>query len=156
MFCDIRGFTTLSGAHGAVVQLQALLNTLVQQTHHVIRQQRGTIDKYMGDCVMAFRGAPWPLPTMHTWRCRRRWTWCRLCTGSILNTRAQACPPSAWGGTEHRPHVRGRHGSGRAAAHCHRRCGQPGSRLEGLCKAYGVEIVASESIARAGAGFVSG
>lgn len=61
MFCDIRGFTTLS-ERMEPVQLQALLNTLFSRLTHVIRQQRGTIDKYMGDCVMAFWGAPVATP----------------------------------------------------------------------------------------------
>lgn len=57
MFCDMRGFTRLS--EGLTPdQLQALLNRLFSRLTRVIRQHRGTIDKYMGDCVMAFWGAP--------------------------------------------------------------------------------------------------
>jgi adenylate cyclase len=57
MFCDMRGFTNLSESM-APEQLQALLNRLFSRLTLVIRQHRGTIDKYMGDCVMAFWGAP--------------------------------------------------------------------------------------------------
>ncbi len=57
MFCDMRGFTRLSETM-APTELQALLNTVFSRLTHVIRQHRGTIDKYMGDCVMAFWGAP--------------------------------------------------------------------------------------------------
>lgn len=57
MFCDMRGFTTLSESM-TPEQLQALLNRLFSRLTLVIRQHRGTIDKYMGDCVMAFWGAP--------------------------------------------------------------------------------------------------
>jgi adenylate cyclase len=57
MFCDMRGFTRLSETM-TPTELQALLNTVFSRLTHVIRLHRGTIDKYMGDCVMAFWGAP--------------------------------------------------------------------------------------------------
>jgi len=57
MFCDMRGFTQIAEKMGPV-QLQALLNNVFTRLTALIRQQRGTIDKYMGDCVMAFWGAP--------------------------------------------------------------------------------------------------
>jgi adenylate cyclase len=59
MFCDMRGFTALSETMEPT-QLQALLNGVFSRLTQAIRQQRGTIDKYMGDCVMAFWGAPVP------------------------------------------------------------------------------------------------
>ncbi|MBA4267417.1 MAG: adenylate/guanylate cyclase domain-containing protein, partial [Comamonadaceae bacterium] len=61
MFCDMRGFTRLSETM-APTELQALLNKVFSRLTHVIRRHRGTIDKYMGDCVMAFWGAPLPAP----------------------------------------------------------------------------------------------
>ncbi len=57
MFCDMRGFTKLSETMEPL-QLQALLNRVFSRLTDVIRAHRGTIDKYMGDCVMAFWGAP--------------------------------------------------------------------------------------------------
>lgn len=57
MFCDMRGFTALS-EQMEPLQLQALLNDVFSKLTHIIRSHRGTIDKYMGDCVMAFWGAP--------------------------------------------------------------------------------------------------
>ena len=59
MFCDIRGFTSLSESMEPT-ELQALLNRVFSQLTGVIRANRGTVDKYMGDCVMAFWGAPIP------------------------------------------------------------------------------------------------
>ncbi|MBD9393015.1 CHASE2 domain-containing protein [Acidovorax sp. ACV01] len=59
MFCDMRGFTAMS-EQMEPLQLQALLNDVFSQLTHIIRGHRGTIDKYMGDCVMAFWGAPVP------------------------------------------------------------------------------------------------
>ena len=57
MFCDMRGFTKMSETMEAA-QLQALLNSVFSRLTDLIRNNRGTIDKYMGDCVMAFWGAP--------------------------------------------------------------------------------------------------
>ena len=57
MFCDLRGFTTLSETMEPLA-LQALLNEVLTRLTHVIRAHQGTIDKYIGDCVMAFWGAP--------------------------------------------------------------------------------------------------
>ena len=57
VFCDMRGFTQIAERMGAV-QLQSLLNDVFTRLTGLIRQNRGTIDKYMGDCVMAFWGAP--------------------------------------------------------------------------------------------------
>ncbi len=60
MFCDMRGFTALSEQMDPL-QLQALLNDVFSRLTHIIRSHQGTIDKYMGDCVMAFWGAPVPM-----------------------------------------------------------------------------------------------
>lgn len=57
MFCDIRGFTALSESM-APLELQTLLNTVLSRLSQAIRAHGGTIDKYVGDCVMAFWGAP--------------------------------------------------------------------------------------------------
>jgi len=61
MFCDMRGFTKLS-EHMAPLELQAFLNNVFSRLTYIIRDQRGTVDKYMGDCVMAFWGAPADTP----------------------------------------------------------------------------------------------
>ena len=57
LFSDMRGFTTLSEAL-TPDQLQTLLNKIFNRLTEEIRKQHGTIDKYIGDCVMAFWGAP--------------------------------------------------------------------------------------------------
>jgi adenylate cyclase len=57
MFCDMRGFTKMSEKMEPV-QLQELLTGVFTRLTGIIRSNRGTIDKYMGDCVMAFWGAP--------------------------------------------------------------------------------------------------
>jgi len=57
MFCDMRDFTEVAEGMEPT-RLQALLNTVFSRLTGIIRNHRGTIDKYMGDCVMAFWGAP--------------------------------------------------------------------------------------------------
>lgn len=59
MFCDMRGFTRLSQSL-LPLALQTLLNEIFNRLSHIIQTHGGTIDKYMGDCVMAFWGAPEP------------------------------------------------------------------------------------------------
>jgi adenylate cyclase len=61
MFCDMRGFTAMSEKMDPV-QLQQLLNDVFSRLTRIIRSHQGTIDKYMGDCVMAFWGAPVAMP----------------------------------------------------------------------------------------------
>ena len=63
MFCDMRGFTALSEQMDPA-QLQHLLNQVFSELTRLIGANRGTVDKYMGDCVMAFWGAPVESP-MH-------------------------------------------------------------------------------------------
>ena len=57
MFCDLNSFTSLSEALPPA-ELQALLHAVLERLSGVIARHHGTIDKYMGDCVMAFWGAP--------------------------------------------------------------------------------------------------
>lgn len=61
MFCDMRGFTHLSEGLSPA-ELQPLLNEIFSRLTAVISRHRGTVDKYMGDCVMAFWGAPVDTP----------------------------------------------------------------------------------------------
>ena len=57
MFSDVRGFTTISEGLDPK-QLSQLMNEFLTPMTQVIHQNRGTIDKYMGDAIMAFWGAP--------------------------------------------------------------------------------------------------
>ena len=57
LFSDVRGFTTISEGLDAK-ELTVLMNAFLTPMTGIIHQCRGTIDKYMGDCVMAFWGAP--------------------------------------------------------------------------------------------------
>lgn len=57
LFSDVRGFTTISESLEPK-QLAALMNEYLGAMTAVIRAQRGTLDKYIGDAIMAFWGAP--------------------------------------------------------------------------------------------------
>lgn len=57
LFSDVRDFTTMSEGL-APEALAALMNTYHGTMTDVIRKQRGTLDKYIGDAIMAFWGAP--------------------------------------------------------------------------------------------------
>ncbi len=57
LFCDIRGFTTISEQFDAQ-GLTQFINRFLTPMTDIILQKQGTIDKYMGDCIMAFWNAP--------------------------------------------------------------------------------------------------
>jgi len=57
IFADIRGFTSISEGMGPT-ELTQLINEYLGAMTDVIRANRGTLDKYIGDAIMAFWGAP--------------------------------------------------------------------------------------------------
>jgi adenylate cyclase len=57
LFSDIRGFTRIAERLDPQ-ELTALINRFLTRLTQVIHESGGTIDKYMGDCVMAFWNAP--------------------------------------------------------------------------------------------------
>lgn len=57
MFCDIRDFTTISERMEASA-LTALLNDFLTPMSEAVMDNGGTIDKYIGDSIMAFWNAP--------------------------------------------------------------------------------------------------
>ncbi|MDF1577030.1 MAG: adenylate/guanylate cyclase domain-containing protein [Desulfobulbales bacterium] len=61
LFSDLRGFTTISEKLGAR-QTGRLLNRYFDAMIPLVFAHQGTLDKLMGDAVMAFFGAPLPLP----------------------------------------------------------------------------------------------
>ena len=61
MFSDIRGFTTISEKLDAQ-ELALFLNQYLSDMTSLVFDQHGTLDKYIGDAVMAFWGAPFEEP----------------------------------------------------------------------------------------------
>jgi adenylate cyclase len=59
MFSDMRGFTSISETYKSDPQgLTALMNRFLTPLTNAILDRKGTIDKYMGDAIMAFWNAP--------------------------------------------------------------------------------------------------
>ncbi len=146
MFCDMRGFTALSECMPPL-QLQALLNRVFTRLTEVIQSERGTIDKYMGDCVMAFWGAP--VPSQDHAACAVRAALRMAAAVEQLNRehRAQGLPEIGIGiGLNTGLMCVGDMGSNiRLSYTVIGDAVNLGSRLEGLCKTYGVAIIVSEA-----------
>ena len=67
LFSDVRGFTTISETLDAQ-ELARLLNGYLTEMTRIIFRHQGTLDKYIGDAVMAIWGAPFTEPK-HGERC---------------------------------------------------------------------------------------
>ena len=57
LFSDVRNFTSISEGLSAT-ELTALMNAYLTEMTKTIQSEKGTIDKYIGDAIMAFWGAP--------------------------------------------------------------------------------------------------
>lgn len=68
MFSDIRGFTTISEKLDAQ-ELALFLNQYLSDMTQIVFDHYGTLDKYIGDAVMAFWGAPYEEPGHATKAC---------------------------------------------------------------------------------------
>ncbi len=146
MFCDMRGFTELSETMEPT-RLQALLNDVFSRLTQCIRNNRGTIDKYMGDCVMGFWGAPVDDPQNAVRAVRAALEMTDAVRQFNRDQMEQGIPPIGIGiGLNTGNMCVGDMGS--STRRSYTVVGDAvnlGSRLEGLSKIYGVAIVASES-----------
>ncbi|MBR6282544.1 MAG: adenylate/guanylate cyclase domain-containing protein, partial [Lachnospiraceae bacterium] len=70
LFVDIRGFTTMS-EHMDPETIVSILDEYLGMTSDCVHKNHGTLDKFVGDCTMAFWGAPLPMedPMYHALRC---------------------------------------------------------------------------------------
>ncbi len=68
-FTDIQGFSTFSEKLSAT-QLVELLNEYLTDMTDILLSESGTLDKYEGDAIIAFFGAPMPLPDHCARSCR--------------------------------------------------------------------------------------
>jgi adenylate cyclase len=146
LFSDIRGFTTISESLDAQ-ELADLLNAYLTEMTRIIFHHRGTLDKYIGDAVMAIWGAPFDEPN-HAERC---------CFGAVNMLTRLAELQSGW--REQRKPILdigigintgfasvGNMGS--SLRYGYTAIGDAvnlASRLEGLNKEYGTHILISES-----------
>ncbi len=155
MFTDVRGFTTISEQFDPQ-GLTRFMNRLLTPLTNIILAERGTVDKYMGDSIMAFWNAPLQVPDHAVRACR-----------AALAMQARVVELNvAWreeARAEGRDHIPVRVGvglnTGQAAV------GNFGSdqrfsysalgddvnlaaRLEGQCKSYGVPIIVGDDTRR--------
>ena len=153
MFSDIRGFTTISEGLSAD-ELVRLLNEYLGTMTDILFANLGTLDKYIGDAIMAFWGSPYPQADHAECACR-----CALAMPKALvklnaKWKQEGRPPIAIGIGLNTGDVNvGRMGS-------EKRLNWTvmgdnvnlASRLEGITKQYQIQVVISESTYKAVAG----
>jgi adenylate cyclase len=146
MFCDMRGFTKMSEKMEPV-QLQELLNGVFSKLTGHIRANRGPIDKYMGDCVMAFWGAPVETQEHAQLAVKAALEMSGAIHAINEEHRARGIPEIGIGiGLNTGSMCVGDMGSNiRRSYTVIGDAVNLGSRLEGLSKSYGVDIVVSET-----------
>ena len=155
MFCDMRGFTKMS-ENMEPVALQGLLNGVFSRLTGLIRANRGTIDKYMGDCVMAFWGAPVEATDHAHLAVKAALEMANAVQDINRGHRAKGIPEIGIGiGLNTGSMCVGDMGSNiRRSYTVIGDAVNLGARLEGLSKTYGVAIVASESTRKKAPDFV--
>jgi class 3 adenylate cyclase/CHASE2 domain-containing sensor protein len=70
IFTDVRGFSTFSEALGDPSKLVELLNFYLTRMSNIVLDNQGTIDKYEGDAIIAFFGAPVRIDNHASFACR--------------------------------------------------------------------------------------
>jgi adenylate cyclase len=76
LFSDIRGFTRISERLDPHALLELLNQYLAPMTDIIVSGHEGTLDKYIGDAIMAFWGAPQPQPDHALRACRAALAMC--------------------------------------------------------------------------------
>jgi adenylate cyclase len=153
LFSDVRGFTSLS-EQMEPERLVHLLNVYLTRMSDVIFRHQGTIDKYMGDAIMAFWGAPKSQPNHARLACQAALGMMAELTKLNSELGAEGLPRLDIGiGLNSGPMSVGNMGSDRRFDYTV--MGDAvnlGSRLEGLNKEYGTNVIVSETtLAQAGA-----
>ena len=150
LFSDVRGFTTISEGLDAQ-ELTQLMNEFLTPVTGVIHGRRGTIDKYMGDAVMAFWGAPLADPDHARNAVEAGMSMIETLRELRPQFEARGWPPLEIGvGVSTGEMNVGNMGSEfRMAYTVMGDTVNLGSRLEGLTKQYGVAMIVSEATARA-------
>ncbi|MHB8418519.1 MAG: CHASE2 domain-containing protein [Myxococcales bacterium] len=146
LFSDIRGFTTLS-EQLSPEQLVSLLNGYLTPMTDVVFENGGTLDKYMGDAIMAFFGAPVAQADHALRACRTAVQMLERLVEHNRRWAAEGLPPLEIGiGINTGPMVVGNMGS--RSRFDYTVMGDAvnlGSRLEGANKLYGTSCLISES-----------
>jgi len=157
MFSDIRGFTTISEKLDAQ-DLAVFLNGYLSDMTKIVFDTQGTLDKYIGDAVMAFWGAPYEEPDHATNACNASLRMMKKVHALQKQWEAEGKPKLDIGiGLNSGPASVGNMGS--ALRYGYTALGDTvnlSSRLEGLNKEYGTHILVNESTYKAvnGAGYL--
>lgn len=155
LFSDIRSFTNMSESLTAS-ELKALLNSYFTPVTKVIFDHEGTIDKYVGDMVMAFWGAPLDDQQHAHHAVAAALKMQETTTALSADFVARGWPPIAIGiGINTGPMNVGDMGSSYRRAYTV--LGDSvnlGSRLESITKYYGAKILVSETTQAQAPGFV--
>lgn len=150
LFSDVRGFTTISESLDPH-DLSAYINEYLTTMSLVIRNNRGTLDKYIGDAIMAFWGAPVADPGHHRNGVITAMQMQQKALALNEEFRERGWPPFRIGiGLNSGVMSVGDMGSKVRKAYTV--MGDPvnlGSRLEGITKQYGVGILVGESTKKA-------
>jgi adenylate cyclase len=146
MFSDIRGFTTISEKLDAQ-DLALFLNGYLSDMTKIVFDTQGTLDKYIGDAVMAFWGAPFEEPDHAANACRASLAMMKTVRALQKQWEAEGKPMLDIGiGLNSGPASVGNMGS--ALRYGYTALGDTvnlSSRLEGLNKEYGTHILVNES-----------
>jgi len=145
-FSDVRDFTSISESLDPS-DLQDLMNELLTPVTRTIHQHRGTIDKYMGDAVMAFWGAPLNDPEHARHAVHAGLDIIGMLKDLRKEFQAKGWPPLRLGIGIHTGvmHVGDMGSEFRKAYTVMGDAVNLGSRLEGITKQYGVQFIVSES-----------
>jgi len=146
MFSDIRGFTTISEKLDAQ-DLALFLNGYLSDMTKIVFDTQGTLDKYIGDAVMAFWGAPFEEPDHAANACNASLAMMKTVRAMQKQWEAEGKPMLDIGiGLNSGPASVGNMGS--ALRYGYTALGDTvnlSSRLEGLNKEYGTHILVNES-----------
>ena len=155
MFTDVRGFTALCEGQ-APAAILALLNEYFTMLANVIESQHGVVDKYIGDAVMALFGAPLVDSKAATNAVRAALA-VKPALAALNDAFSQrGLKPIAMGiGINSDRVVVGNMGSQSRLNYTAIGDGvNLASRVEGLCKRYGVDIIVTDSTCEAAPDFL--
>jgi adenylate cyclase len=144
LFSDIRGYTSLTERMGAA-EVVTLLNNYFETMVDAVFAYQGTLDKFIGDALMAVYGAPLPLEN-HAWMAVQSALDMRYRLAVFNCHRQNIAPPIRIGiGISSGEVVSGNIGSQKRMDYTVIGDGVDiSSRLEGLTKEYGCDIILSE------------
>jgi adenylate cyclase len=146
LFSDIRGFTSLS-EQMAPERLVALLNGYLTPMTDIVFENGGTLDKYIGDSIMAFYGAPLTQPDHALRSCLTALQMLRKLGELRARWQAEGLPELAIGiGICSGPMVVGNMGS--QSRFDYTVMGDAvnlGARLEGANKTYGTQVILADT-----------